>query len=180
MTSVFDAANFFVDIVNRSEDDQITNLRLNKLLYFAQGCCLSRLGRKLFDDEIEAWDYGPVVPSVYRKYKVCGKSPIRTVDDDYDPRGFSEEECQILLDVMREYGKYMSSELVTITHRKGSPWSQAKERRSGVIDPESIREYFARHPIPSFNESIAKIPVADKLPADWYDPEEDGEWEAYR
>lgn len=178
MTSVFDAANFFVDIVNRSEEDQITNLRLNKLLYFAQGCCLSRTGGKLFGDEIEAWDYGPVVPSVYRKYKVCGKSPIRAVDDDYDPGVFSEEEREILLDVMREYGKYMSSELVTITHRKGSPWSRTKER--DVIDPGIIKEYFEEHPVPSFGGSLSKIPVADKLPADWYDPEEDGEWEAYR
>ena len=69
MATVFDVADFFIDIANMSEDDQMTNLKLNKLLYYAQGVFLARTGKPLFDDDIEAWDLGPVVSCIYQKYK---------------------------------------------------------------------------------------------------------------
>ena len=179
MAAVFDVANFYIDIVMHSEDDQITNLKLNKLLYYAQGCCLSRCGHPLFPDQIEAWEYGPVVPSVYRKYKVCGKSPIRSTDEEYDPAVFSDTEKAILLDVMREYGQYTGSALVSMTHRPGTPWRQAVENSTKIITQESMKDYFSRHPVPEIDRAIAMIPAVGQLPADWYDAEEDSEWEAY-
>ena len=57
--------------------DLMTNLRLQKLLYFAQGWHLARFGRPLFDASIEAWPYGPVVPEVYRAYKEYGAGGYR-------------------------------------------------------------------------------------------------------
>ena len=54
MANVYDVADFFIDVCNNSTDDQITNLKLNKLLYYAQGCHLARTGKPLFDDKIEA------------------------------------------------------------------------------------------------------------------------------
>jgi uncharacterized phage-associated protein len=60
MADVFDVAAFFVQMANLSADDQMTNLKLNKLLYYAQGASLARTGNTLFNDSIEAWPYGPV------------------------------------------------------------------------------------------------------------------------
>lgn len=76
MAAAETAAKFFIMLANQRDDDFITNLKLNKLLYYAQGAYLARTGRPLFNEQIEAWAYGPVVPSIYRKYKVCGKNPI--------------------------------------------------------------------------------------------------------
>ena len=81
MADVFDVAEFFIQVANQSEDDQMTNLKLNKLLYYAQGAYLARTGKPLFENRIEAWDLGPVVPEVYHKYKVCGKNPIASEGD---------------------------------------------------------------------------------------------------
>lgn len=59
MASVFDVANFFIE-VSPAFDDNMTQMKLYKMLYYAQGWSLVKLGRPLFDDEIQAWDYGPV------------------------------------------------------------------------------------------------------------------------
>lgn len=179
MANIKDVANFFIDIVNQSEDDQITNLKLNKLLYYAQGCFLARTGKPLFIDKIEAWPLGPVVPSVYQKYKVCGKSPIQDVDDDYTDSVFSDEELEALIDVMREFGQYTGSALVSMTHKEGTPWSEADAKGLTEITPEAIQRFFEENPVPLSTDIINKIPKVAKLPADWYDPAEDAEWEAY-
>lgn len=179
MARVKDTANFFIDIVNKSEDDQITNLKLNKLLFYAQGCYLARTGHPLFREEIEAWPLGPVVPVIYQKYKVCGKAPIQNVDEDYSDSVFKAEEMQALLDVMREFGQYTGAALVSMTHKKGTPWSEAEAADKKVISKEKIRRFFEKNPVPSSNELILKIPKVTKLPAEWYDPDEDAEWETY-
>ena len=54
----------------------ISNLKLQKILYFNQAEFLVMKGVPCFNDEIEAWDFGPVVPKVYRKYKIYGSGDI--------------------------------------------------------------------------------------------------------
>lgn len=178
MASVFDIADFFIQIANQSEDDQMTNLKLNKLLYYAQGVFLARTGRPLFEQSIEAWPLGPVVPDVYHKYKVCGKNPIPSPDEDIDRSRFSDDELETLLDVMRELGQYTGSTLVTLTHRPGTPWSNAVSSGRTILQESDIRDYFVQHPVPCLKEKIT-TPQVTALPADWYDPNEDPEWEAY-
>ena len=57
-------------------DELITNLKLQKLLYYAQGCVMALTDEPLFDEDIQAWEHGPVVPEIYHKYKSYGKSGI--------------------------------------------------------------------------------------------------------
>lgn len=178
MADVFNVAEFFIQTANQNEDDQITNLKLNKLLYFVQGTFLSRTGRPLFDNPIEAWTLGPVVRDIYQKYKVCGKAPISSDGESLDPSVFSTEELETLLDVMREFGQYTGYKLVNITHRADSPWSKARAVGKKEIDQSAIHSYFTAHPVPRLSDRIG-IPVVSKAPADWYDPAEDAEWEAY-
>jgi uncharacterized phage-associated protein len=177
MANVYDVANFFINIVIQSDDDHITNMKLNKLVYYAQGCHLARTGQPLFENNIEAWDYGPVVPAVYHKYKVCGRFPITTVDDDFSSNKLSPDETEILIDVMREYGRYTGSALVTMTHAAETPWGVAHERMQTVIDMDTMKDYFIKHPVPAFSSD--GVPSVDTLPKEWYDPTEDAEWEAY-
>lgn len=179
MANVYDVADFFIDVCNNSTDDQITNLKLNKLLYYAQGCHLARTGKPLFDDKIEAWRLGPVTPVIYHRYNVCGKNPIQSTGDSYNGNVFSSEELDTLTDVMREFGKYTGSTLVNMTHKAGTPWSNACAANQKEISQDSMKRYFEEHPVPRADRLFEQIPAVDKLPSDWYDPDEDAEWEAY-
>ncbi len=177
MSKVQDAANFFIYVVNHDEDDNITNMKLNKLLYYAQGCYLSRTGKPLFDASIEAWKLGPVVPEIYQKYKVCGSAPIQDLEERFSLNVFSKDELDVLVDVMREYGRYTGSALVSMTHKSDTPWSKAWEQGWPVIPEQEIKTYFERHPVKRFNGS--RLKEVSKFPYEWYDPAEDEEWEAY-
>jgi len=154
MANVYDVADFFIELAGQNEEDAITQLKLNKLLYYAQGLYLAKMGKPLFDDPIEAWDLGPVVPVIYKKYSVCGKNPIAAEGKDVSNL-FSEEEYDTLLDTAREYGKYTASYLVSKTHAPETPWSQTSLYE--VIDNNRIASYFSCHEkILSFNEILAK------------------------
>ncbi len=136
-------ANYMIYIMSDAFDD-LTNMKINKLLYYAQGHYLNKFGKPLFDDKIEAWDHGPVVPAVYRAYKGYGDSPIK----DYDQNSISQitpEEEDILFNVARKYGKYTASTLRNKTHAVGSPWDQVyRPNQSNIEIPlETIRNYFA-------------------------------------
>lgn len=148
MTNIFDVADFFINVTvnNNQSDDFITNLKLNKLLYFAQGYSFAMTGKPLFNDKIEAWQYGPVVRSVYDKYRVCGKEPITSIDEDYSESIFSTEELEILLKVMRDYGKYTGSYLIKLTHQDGTPWKKVyNQTQNNLIPNDEISDYFKSH-----------------------------------
>lgn len=178
MANVFDVANFFIQVANQNEDDQMTNLKLNKLLYFVQGAFLARTGTPLFSSDIEAWDLGPVVPEVYRRYKVCGRMPIQSDSADFNPAAFREDELEVLMDVMREYGQYTGAKLVDLTHMPDTPWSKTREENNVTIPQAEITAYFRLHPVPYLKDRI-DTPKVTSLPFDWYDPDEDAEWEGY-
>jgi uncharacterized phage-associated protein len=121
MANVFDVAELMIRAAG--EEGDITNLKLNKLLYFAQGTHLARTGKPLFAEEIEAWQLGPVVPAVYSRYKPCGRNPISAegISDEVEDK-FSEEEEETLIDVMLFYNKFSAGYLVNLTHADGVPW----------------------------------------------------------
>lgn len=122
MACVSDVARFFIDCGVRS-GEPVTNMRLNKLLYFAQGVHLARTGAPLFQDDFEAWEWGPVVPAVYHRYKKHRDCPIEKADP---PVGdFEEREYASLLDTLREFGGYTTSRLMNMTHAPGGPWDTA-------------------------------------------------------
>ena len=66
------------------DGDLITNLKLQKLLYYAQAWHLAHFGSPLFSDDIEAWQYGPVIKSIYQKYSKFGNQPIKVTNFDCD------------------------------------------------------------------------------------------------
>ena len=120
---------------------QISQLKLQKILYFIQAEFLVGTGRAGFDDEIEAWTYGPVVPSVYSHYMIFGSTNIPDQEDD----GFesiSIQDKERLDAIIDAAAKYSSSSLIEITHRQ-SPWKNAYRRKDKVIKQSEIKEYFA-------------------------------------
>jgi uncharacterized phage-associated protein len=148
MVHAIDVARFFINIANTIPTyDLMTNLRVNKLLYFAQGECLRRLGYPLFDDDIEAWTYGPVVPYVYQTYKKFGRGPIKE-DMVNDDNTFTEQEKDVLFDVLRNYGKFSTSTLVSMSHLEKSPCATAHQNgdKHAKISSESIKCFFKKLP----------------------------------
>lgn len=161
MANVQDVARFFINLAayqNQSESgDLMTNLRLQKLLYFAQGWHLARHGTPLFDASLEAWTHGPVVPEVYHLYKANGNKGIPETQEPA-PDAFTPAEYDLLLDVAREYAGYSTHALVNLSHAPMAPWSRTE--KSDVIPQNEIQAYFAgKDPLPSFDEILADYPV---------------------
>ena len=136
------AANYLVCIMSLAFDD-LTNMKLNKLLYFAQGYYLQMYHKPLFSDEIEAWSHGPVVPAVYSKYKEYGDKPISSYDMSMTDM-VSEDAASLLFDIARTYGKFTASALRNMTHVVGSPWDQVYSKGSShiIIPVKLIEQYF--------------------------------------
>ena len=97
MCKASDVANFFIRLSLSDSEDYITNLKLNKLMYYAQGWSLARLGKPLVQNDIQAWKYGPVIPAIYHDYKNCGNSPITVIDESYSNDVFSGKQYSLLL-----------------------------------------------------------------------------------
>lgn len=124
---------------DNKEREGITNLKLQKVLYFAQAYYLAKVGRPLFSDDIEAWEFGPVVPRVYRKYKSNVSNPIICEEDK---SSLSDEDKETLKKVWGTFGGYSASKLVDIAHAH-TPWKEANKSTSKVISHKSIKEYYA-------------------------------------
>jgi uncharacterized phage-associated protein len=134
---VFDAAAYIINNLKVGEESTVTNLALNKLLYFAQGHYLAESGDPLFRNAIEAWDFGPVVPEVYHRCKKYGDTAI-TPDWEYEYPG--EFDRGYLDGIIREYGKFSVFSLVAMSHASGTPWD--KTCRGSVIEQDDMKEYF--------------------------------------
>ncbi len=125
------------DLIDGS-DEAISNLKLQKLLYYAQGCTLALTGEPLFDDEILAWEHGPVVPEIYHKYKKNGSNGI-PYDSNFDYRSLDPRTAAILEEVYQEFGQYSAWKLRNMTHQE-TPWKKTK--KNDVISNELIKDYF--------------------------------------
>lgn len=138
--SALQVAKYFVEKASSVDENDLTNLKLQKLLYFAQSYFLKNKGKALFSEPIEAWEFGPVVRSVYETFKVCGAFPITGFDVKFEADSLPKEVTNELDKVWVAYFKYSANHLVTMTHRTGSAWRQTREKsqNSSIIPNELI------------------------------------------
>lgn len=131
-----DVANRFITEYGASHE--MTNLRLNKLVYYTQAVFLRRYGEPLFEDDIQAWAYGPVEPLVYHAFSMFGRNIIR------HPQGVpqvSERSATVIRDVMDTFGRLTAFDLVRLSHREGGAWLKAyRPNANVVITPAMILE----------------------------------------
>ncbi|MCQ2071443.1 MAG: SocA family protein, partial [archaeon] len=118
---------------------KIANLKLQKMLYFVWCDYYKATHKVLFDDEIQAWMYGPVVPNVYYRYRRFVAMPI--IEKDRFEPSLSDRN---VLD--RSIGKYRDQnhrQLISRSHVEGGPWAQAYDPalRNTVIPFKSIMDY---------------------------------------
>ena len=117
----------------------INNMKMQKLCYYAQGFALAELKQPLFFDHIEAWKHGPVIPTLWRKYKEFGYEPIPAPDRAIDHRKFRWEIRLLLHEVARSYGHLSDWELRNRTHRE-SPWLDTPD--GATITHQRMRNFF--------------------------------------
>lgn len=123
-------ANLMLDEADRF-GIAITNLALQKLLYFAHGIFLIETKRPLVSGYFEAWQYGPVHPLAYKAFKAAGSDPIAframrqeimtgrliDIEEPVDP-----PVRRHVMHVLSSYGRLSPGRLVDIAHAKNSPW----------------------------------------------------------
>ena len=131
----------------------ITNLVLQKLLYYAQGFSKPLLGYTLFEDECQAWKYGPVYPEIYEKYKYSWS--VQSEPDDFlasipeaSLSALSSVEREYLESLTRAFRWYSSPILIDFPHSE-SPWKNARgslepsDPSTNVISNADIETFFS-------------------------------------
>ena len=130
-------AKYFVSLVDEEAGDSISNLKVQKLLYYAQGFNLAVYDEPLFPEAIKAWAHGPVVPQVYHVYKELGSGPIPVTRVTLAEYG--ERERELLDEVWSVYGQFTASKLETMTHNE-PPWMNTPQ--SEAISHSLMAEFF--------------------------------------
>lgn len=128
-----------------AEGEELSNLKLQKLLYYAQGHHLAQMGTPLFTDEIQAWSHGPVVPQVYHQFKTFGSSSIELpASDPFDWADVDEVTAEFLSKVWNTYGGFSAGRLRNMTHEE-PPWKAhwQSDARFSRIPVDEIKEHFA-------------------------------------
>ena len=141
MNTCFDVANYFLKSQDLEAGDTMSNMKLQKLVYYAQGFCLAMTGKPLFLEPIEAWDHGPVCVPLYHKYKEYSGDalPIPFDADAYSV--FTKEVYDILDMVHTYYAQFAAWKLRNLTHEE-IPWIKAFRRKNPEISHESMKDYF--------------------------------------
>ena len=107
---------------SQEHGDPLTNLKLQKLLYYAQAWHLALYDKPLFRDPIEAWIYGPVVPMVYRQFKKFRNHPVLY---EGEKPTIPEKVGDFLEELLEVFGGYSSYQLERMTHSE-KPWQKAR------------------------------------------------------
>ncbi len=159
---VFAATNYIIEKLNEKRINDLTNLKLQKLLYFAYGVHLSLFDERLFTDEIHAWKLGPVIPLVYKEFKDHGRNPIginsRAIILKDDDSGEFEElpiinetteenKAKSLFIACASYGEKKAWDLVDILHNgDNSAWKKHYDetKRKVIIPDDDIKCEFLR------------------------------------
>lgn len=136
--SCHDVAKYFLTKVDPDAGDLVSNLKLQKLVYYAQGLHLALYEEPLFTEPIEAWPHGPVIPVLYHAYKQYGNAAIER-PQDVDFSRYDDRIRNLLDEVYSFFGQFSAWKLRDMTHEE-DPWKNAPT--NGVISLQLMKEYF--------------------------------------
>ena len=156
MNNALDVSRYIINY-SHANNYFISNLKLQKIMYFVQANFLVNKNEPCFNEPIEAWDFGPVIPVIYNEYKVYAAAyipEIRTYleyDDEtktsvtrktYNNNYINDKDKMLIKAMVDQANNYSSSELTDITCQQ-SPWINAyKINRAHTITTDAIKEYF--------------------------------------
>ena len=137
-----DIANKLLTRAKREESGELmSNLKLQKMLYYEQGFHLAYFDTPLFEDEIEAWMYGPVIPAVYEHFRSSGRQGIDPGEREVIT--LEDEEEKLFENVFQIYAAYSAVGLMEMTHKE-APWKKTPTGLGSVIDKKIMKSFFKR------------------------------------
>ena len=137
-------ADWFLCNIDREAGDSLTHLKLQKLIYYAQAWALVFFDEPLFGESIEAWTHGPVVRSVFDRFRDFGWDALNI------PEACPELDSQtndLLNEILRVYGQRDAKHLERLTHQE-TPWKEARgdlppeAYSNNVITKESMQKFY--------------------------------------
>lgn len=147
--SGLDVAKYILSII------PCDHLKLEKLTYLCYADYLESTSERLFEDKIYAYEYGPVIETIYKEFRGHGKTKLQFDNDGkearYDPSNYSPAKSRILFaskgldklrsidETIKKYGKLTAFELVDLTHKTGTAWARTKQ--SSIITDKLIKTY---------------------------------------
>lgn len=138
MLSCYDVARYFLAQVDEDAGDLISNLKLQKLVYYAQGVNLALYDQPLFPEALEAWIHGPVVPVLFHTYKSYEANAIPP-PCDMDFSVYHSQTRELLDEVYVVFGQFSAWKLYQMTHEE-PPWKNTSI--GNEISLEVLRDYF--------------------------------------
>jgi uncharacterized phage-associated protein len=153
--NAFPVANHILWRANKDADD-ISPMKLQKILYFLHGWYLAITGQRLVDEGFMRWQYGPVVPSVYRELRHYGAMPIDDYIKQYDENtgqflpffvntNALPQFNDVLERVWQQYRGFSAIQLSSMTHQAGSPWALTTPNdqiEDGLIQQHFVQQAF--------------------------------------
>jgi uncharacterized phage-associated protein len=139
-------ANYFTCTIDREAGDSITLLKLQKLMFYAQAWSLVVFNKALFEEDFQAWSHGPVLPSVYERYKQYAHQSIPICNCD---NNLPDEVSSLLEEIKAVYGEKSAKYLENLTHSE-LPWIEARggiaiEMRSTTpISKTTMKNYYTK------------------------------------
>ena len=155
-------ANYFLSLAKKK---RLNPLKLQKLIYFAHGWHLAIFDKALVNETVEAWEFGPVIDSIYEEFKEFGKEPINRPAFEfeepvglYPPRIFetNTKTTSLLRKIWNAYGKFTGIQLSNMTHEDETPWKRIYDEHEGDlplhkdISDLEIKNYFSKIGSPKF------------------------------
>ena len=135
------------------EEKYLTQMKLQKMVYFAHGYHLAKYAQPLIEEPIQAWKFGPVIPQIYYDYKLYGSDLIMNTNYLSIPYELEEKEFESLSASAKDAIEYTwavtknisAAKLSSWTHEPASPWAQVynENDRETVIKDDIIKQYFA-------------------------------------
>lgn len=139
-------AKNFADMRTDENAEELTQMKVMKLLYYVQGVYLALYNNRAFSEDIMAWRYGPVVEEVHNAYVgkrgIVGSEISEETRKDYREVQDDEKLSQVVNSVYDAYGSMSAIDLMKQTHQE-TPWREASQ--SLPISDKSIRDYFTEN-----------------------------------
>ena len=144
MKSSRTVANEFVRLA-REAGESLTPMQVLKLVYIAHGWMLALYNRPLIKDEIQAWQYGPVIPILYNQVRNFRSGPVQSVAP-VDGEELDLKEADLVRQVYEQYGHLSGPALSRMTHAKETPWEIVYQPNSfGLVIPDDlIEDHYSR------------------------------------
>lgn len=144
MYNCFDIAKTFVKFA-KAENKGVDTMKLLKLTYIAHGYYLGFFSKPLFESQVEAWKYGPVIPELYHVIKRFGTGNVdKDLLDLYSENQIIGKDEKFLKAVWNFYKNHSGLTLSSKTHEEGTPWAKTYNSNTfhKAIENSLIEEYY--------------------------------------